>query len=241
MPALARGGEPVALTYRRDAPSAKAPRRHSACCRRSRPGTSPISCANAPAPANAKPGQIAYKTGTSYGFRDAWAVGYDGRHTIAVWVGRPDGAATPGLAGRAAAAPLLFDAFARLSTRRAPLPSAPDRRSASPPAATCRRRSSASATAATTTARPGAILEPRGADRVPARPVRDRGRRWRSGSVVVKAEGGALPLTWLVDGVPIESDPAPARGRIAGAGLGFHKLSVIDAKGRADRVTIRLK
>ena len=55
---------------------------------------------NAPAPANARPGQIAYKTGTSYGFRDAWAVGYDGRHTIAVWVGRPDGAATPGLAGR---------------------------------------------------------------------------------------------------------------------------------------------
>ena len=80
---------------------------------------------NAPAPANAKPGQIAYKTGTSYGFRDAWAVGYDGRHTIAVWVGRPDGAATPGLAGRTAAAPLLFDAFARLSTRRTPLGPAP--------------------------------------------------------------------------------------------------------------------
>ena len=77
---------------------------------------------NAPTPANAKPGQLAYKTGTSYGFRDAWAVGYDGRHTIAVWVGRPDGAATPGLAGRTAAAPLLFDAFARLSTRREPLP-----------------------------------------------------------------------------------------------------------------------
>src|SRR4029077_3077947 len=80
---------------------------------------------HAPAPANARAGQIAYKTGTSYGFRDAWAVGYDGRHTIAVWVGRPDGNATPGLAGRIAAAPLLFDAFARLSPRRAPLPSAP--------------------------------------------------------------------------------------------------------------------
>ena len=71
------------------------------------------------------PGELAYKTGTSYGFRDAWAVGYDGRHTIAVWVGRPDGASTPGLAGRTAAAPLLFDAFARLAQRRAPLPAAP--------------------------------------------------------------------------------------------------------------------
>ena len=39
-------------------------------------------------PANARPGQICYKTGTSYGFRDAWSVGFDGRHAVAVWVGR---------------------------------------------------------------------------------------------------------------------------------------------------------
>ena len=37
-------------------------------------------------------GRIAFKTGTSYGYRDAWAVGFDGRATIGVWVGRPDGA-----------------------------------------------------------------------------------------------------------------------------------------------------
>ncbi len=61
------------------------------------------------------------------------------------------------------------------------------------------------------------------------------------GSVVVKAEGGALPLTWLVDGVPIESDSTRREAELPAAGLGFHKLSVIDAKGRADRVTIRLK
>jgi penicillin-binding protein 1C len=62
-----------------------------------------------------------------------------------------------------------------------------------------------------------------------------------AGAVVVKAEGGVLPLTWLVDGVPIESDPARREAEFPAAGLGFHKLSVIDAKGRADRVTIRLK
>ena len=60
-------------------------------------------------------------------------------------------------------------------------------------------------------------------------------------SVVVKAEGGALPLTWLVDGVPIESDPVRREAELPAATRGFHKLSVIDAKGRADRVTIRLK
>ena len=54
---------------------------------------------DAPPPGSAKKGWIAFKTGTSYGYRDAWAAGYDGRHTIVVWVGRPDAASTPGLTG----------------------------------------------------------------------------------------------------------------------------------------------
>jgi penicillin-binding protein 1C len=66
-----------------------------------------------PPPENAVRNRIAFKTGTSYGYRDAWSVGFDGRMTIAVWVGRPDGAPVPGLIGRMAAAPILFDAFAR--------------------------------------------------------------------------------------------------------------------------------
>src|SRR5437764_725006 len=70
----------------------------------------------APPPLNAPGGRIAYKTGTSYGYRDAFAVGYDRRHTIAVWVGRPDNASVPGLVGRLVAAPILFDAFARIGT-----------------------------------------------------------------------------------------------------------------------------
>ncbi len=69
----------------------------------------------APPPPNALGGRIAFKTGTSYGYRDAWALGFDGAHTIGVWVGRPDGAPVTGLVGRTAAAPILFDAFARLT------------------------------------------------------------------------------------------------------------------------------
>ena len=45
-----------------------------------------------PPPENAAGGRIAFKTGTSYGYRDAWSMGFDGRHTIGIWVGRPDGA-----------------------------------------------------------------------------------------------------------------------------------------------------
>ena len=78
-----------------------------------------------PPPENAAGGRIAFKTGTSYGYRDAWSVGFDGKRTIGVWVGRPDGAPVPGLVGRAAAAPILFDAFARTGKLPAPLPSAP--------------------------------------------------------------------------------------------------------------------
>ena len=52
--------------------------------------------------------EVAYKTGTSYGFRDSWAAGISGDYVIVVWVGRPDGGPRPGVTGRAAAAPLLF-------------------------------------------------------------------------------------------------------------------------------------
>ena len=75
----------------------------------------------APPPENALPGRIAYKTGTSFGYRDAWAAGFDRRVTIAVWVGRPDGAAVPGLVGRAVAAPILFDAFSRFGGEPEPV------------------------------------------------------------------------------------------------------------------------
>src|SRR5207244_12680508 len=78
-----------------------------------------------PPPGNAVGGRIAFKTGTSYGYRDAWSVGFDGRMTIGVWVGRPDGAPVAGLIGRVAAAPILFDAFARTGKLPAALPKPP--------------------------------------------------------------------------------------------------------------------
>src|SRR5262249_52684659 len=78
-----------------------------------------------PPPENGVGGRIAFKTGTSYGYRDAGSVGFDGRMTIAVWVGRPDGASVPGLVGRSTAAPILFDAFARTGKLPAALPKQP--------------------------------------------------------------------------------------------------------------------
>jgi penicillin-binding protein 1C len=193
---------------------------------------------DAPPPAGARGGRIAYKTGTSYGYRDAWAAGYDGRHAIAVWVGRADGASVPGLTGRAAAAPLLFDAFQRLGQMRAPLPAPP-----------------AGALGAA-----GAGLPP------PLKRFREPGEDAPQGPyldppvqiafppdhselalddpdapVLLKAEGGALPLTWMVDGAPIPSEAHRRETAWQPDGRGFVRLSVTDAKGRVDRVTVRLR
>lgn len=57
---------------------------------------------------------VAWKTGTSYGFRDAWAVGVSDTHTVGVWTGRPDGTPLPGSFGAYAAGPILFDVFRAL-------------------------------------------------------------------------------------------------------------------------------
>ena len=61
---------------------------------------------------------IAWKTGTSYAFRDAWAVGISGPYVLAVWVGNFNGSGNPGFVGRTAAGPLLYDIFAAIQENR---------------------------------------------------------------------------------------------------------------------------
>lgn len=238
---IARGGEAQRLTHRRDEPR---PRRVVSTSRRL---LSPVAAwyvadilKDAPAPAGARSGAIAYKTGTSYGHRDAWAVGFDGRHTVAVWVGRADGTATPGLTGRSAAAPVLFDAFARIAERRTPFAAAPSgaiRQSTGALPLPLRRFGEAGAD----TAGSGPYLEP--AVQIAFPP--DRAELEADGAapepIVLKADGGALPLTWLVDGAPIETDPARREALWQPSGRGFARISVIDAKGRVDRVDVRVK
>ncbi len=69
--------------------------------------------------------KLAWKTGTSYGFRDAWAVGVTNAHTVGVWVGRPDGTPLPGHYGAVTAVPILFQVAQSLSSdngKRDPMP-----------------------------------------------------------------------------------------------------------------------
>lgn len=195
---------------------------------------------DAPVPTNVRAGNIAYKTGTSYGYRDAWAVGYNGAYTIVVWVGRPDATSTPGMIGRTAAAPILFDAFQRLGQPGSnTFPSRPEgvitaKGADLPPPL---KRFSADVI----TAEPG----PYDVQNVEISFPPDRAEldfAERDGEpLVLKARGGALPLTWLVNGKPIESTAHQRTAFWTPDGAGFVNLSVIDAEGRASRVHVRLK
>jgi penicillin-binding protein 1C len=58
--------------------------------------------------------------------------------------------------------------------------------------------------------------------------------------VALKAEGGVLPLTWLVDGVPLPSSPHRREAFLKPSGPGFVQITVVDAEGHSDRAQIRL-
>ena len=72
---------------------------------------SPMPDGLAPTALTAEGGRIAWKTGTSYGFRDAWALGYSPSFTVGIWVGRVEGTPRPGAYGRNTAAPIMFKVF----------------------------------------------------------------------------------------------------------------------------------
>jgi penicillin-binding protein 1C len=192
-----------------------------------------------PPPQNAPYGRLAYKTGTSYGNRDAWAMGFDGRLAIGVWVGRPDGAAVPGLIGHSAAAPILFDAFARTGLPPARLPRAPQgaivaaTENLPPPLRRFRPDGYAGADAAR---RPHIMFPPDGASL-----ELTRESDGAFDPVPVKIAGGAGPLTVLADGMPLAANTEKHVLFFAPHGPGFVRLTVTDTRGAADSVTVRLQ
>ena len=228
---LARQGEALALTERRLA-DVRMPHRL----------LDPVAAwyvgnilLGAPPPDNAPHGRIAFKTGTSYGYRDAWAVGFDGRMTVGVWVGRPDGAPVPGLVGRASAAPILFEAFARSGSAPAALPRAP------------RGAIFAASNKLLPPLQRFGITGPTEAVEAPRIMFPPDGARLEIAAgakpdpVALKISGGRGPITVLVNGVPTTA--ASGRGALffQPDGPGFVRLTVIDARGASDSVTVRLQ
>ncbi|MBY5933665.1 penicillin-binding protein 1C [Tateyamaria omphalii] len=179
------------------------------------------------APPPGAPAGLAYKTGTSYGHRDAWAIGYDGQHVIGVWMGRPDGTPVPGAFGGAHAAPILFEAFGRLKPQLTPAPPPPPdtlllATADLPPNL---RRFGQTMDQAT---QPKMVFPPDGAVLA------------QSETVVIVA-GGTLPLTVLVNGAVVTTHAARREVDIGALAPGFSDISVIDALGRSTRSAIRVE
>lgn len=235
---LARGGETVALDWREAKSTLDMDERRL---------TEPLAAwyvgdilRGAPPPANAPGGRIAYKTGTSYGYRDAWAIGFDRRHTVAVWVGRPDASAVPGLVARQVAAPILFDAFARIGTepdQTSPPAGALQARNGGLPMALRHLRRDIPKTVSAAFKQPLRIAFPPDGARLDIA----TGGSDQAGSIALKALGGVAPLTWMVDGVPVTQAELRRESQWRPNGIGFMRLSVIDATGATDSVRIRLE
>ncbi len=182
---------------------------------------------------------IAYKTGTSYGYRDAWSVGFDGRYVIGVWVGRPDGSPVPGVTGRSVAAPILFEAFARIKPATAPLRKPPE------------------GVLALSNAKLPRILQrftPRGtmvqnfagAGKAPQIVFPPQGAKVALGlkegedamPLFVKMQGGKAPFRWLANGKPVFEKIMRRQVQWQPDSAGFSTLTVLDAVGRVARVQV---
>ncbi len=159
------------------------------------------------------PRDIAWKTGTSWGGRDAWALGFDALHVVAVWIGRPDGTPLPGATGASLALPLLSGVFDLL-------PKAP--RSVTPVPEQHPRRAALPADALHLLFPPsGAVLS-------------------ADGQVTIRVMGGRRPLTFLVDGAPLPADAIRREVAWLPSGPGFYRLTVLDADGVAVRASVQV-
>jgi len=187
-----------------------------------------------PPPPGAAAGRLAYKTGTSYGHRDALAVGFDGRYVAGVWMGRADGSPVPGAFGGELAAPVLFEVFGRLRPAFTPLPPLPPATLILPnarlpqPLQHFRTRDAAFLSAAP--GDPKVAFPPDGA--VIEAP---------DGAVAVKVRDGVPPFTWLANGAPVALGERGRETALALGGQGFYRLSVIDADGNGAAVDVTVR
>jgi penicillin-binding protein 1C len=189
-----------------------------------------------------RPRNIAFKTGTSYGYRDAWSVGFSNDYSVGVWVGRADGTPRPGHVGRDAAAPILLKIFGLLPADKRPAPPVPSGAILAtsteqlPPSLRVFTREHEQEQPKVAELPPPSIsFPPNGATvPLPAATAKDR-------TILLKADGGKEPLTWLVNGALVGSYDRFAPALYTPEGEGPARVTVVDAEGRSDTAQVRFK
>jgi len=187
------------------------------------------------------PRPIAYKTGTSYGFRDAWALGYSPSWTVGVWTGRADGTPRPGAYGRNTAAPLLFAVFDRLPAETEPDPLAPAADGLRATGSTPVPRGLRQFTERDSVRMPGNASPPRiqfPPDGAQLDLNREDGLR---GALRLEANSGTPPYRWSVNGMPVPTPRYAAVPSWQPDGPGFVRITVVDAAGRRASATVRVR
>ncbi|HTZ76871.1 MAG TPA: penicillin-binding protein 1C [Stellaceae bacterium] len=188
----------------------------------------------------ARPRDIAFKTGTSYGFRDAWAVGFSPDYTVGVWVGRADGSPRPGHYGRNTATPMLLKVFDLLPPDAGAFAGAPEEALVAesprdlPPAMRHFNGERPVIQKPGAPAAPHILFPPDGAV------VEWRPQDGAHGGLPLKAEGGARPLAWVVNGRPVHEAALAGTGAWQPDGDGFARIAVVDAEGRSAEVRVRV-
>ena len=229
--ALADGGAPKPIVERADLGAPTSAGTNAGERLMGRPAADAVVdiLAGMPPPKDVAPrgGRIAYKTGTSYRFRDGWAVGFDGGRVVGVWMGRADGGTCGGCVGRAAAS-LLFRVFDTMVPQPLP-PRVLTPLFAGPPPPALARLGPSAAPARSDAPRIAFPLDG-------ARLLVDAG----SPSVRLSVDGGHRPYRWLVDGRPIESRAFARETSWPAPSEGFSTLTVIDGDGRSDAVKVRV-
>ncbi len=161
---------------------------------------------------------IAYKTGTSYGYRDLWTVAYTPEYTVALWIGRPDNATQLKHSALELAAPLAFEVIEMLQAFAPLKPWTWQSNYLGNQAPTGLRYFDTKQTATTEQLQ---LLHPR------------EGARYRSASchdvtIPLTPKGGKPPYYWYIDGTPTQINVSFGQVRL---GEGAHTITIIDAEG----------
>lgn len=187
------------------------------------------------------PRPIAYKTGTSYGFRDAWAIGYSPSWTVGVWTGRADGTPRPGFYGRNTAAPILYAVFDLLPAETVPDPLAPQidqtqTAGSSPLPRGLRKFADRNSAIMPGSAPPPRIQFPPDGAQLDLT-MEDGGRA----PLRLEANSGTPPYRWSVNGLPIKPPALASVPSWQPDGPGFVRVTVVDAAGRRASATVRVR